>query len=107
MKIFVYKEFDQNSGNWKYPHLNFVQYLETGVELGIPNFAWVSLIKNYLILQNSTVLIIMEPFKSSDNLTKFGCHRHCISDDVMVLVYHMILQDRVIKGSCDFMGRIP
>ena len=34
MKIFVYKKFDQNSGNWKYPRLNFVQYLETGVELG-------------------------------------------------------------------------
>ena len=66
-----------------------------------------SLIKNYLILQNSTVLIIMEPFKASDNLTKFGCHRHCIRDNIMVLVYHMILQDHVIKGSCDFMGRIP
>ena len=28
MKIFIYKEFDQKSRNWKGPHLhlNFVQY---------------------------------------------------------------------------------
>ena len=29
MIIFVYKEFDQKSGNRKYPRLNFAQYLET------------------------------------------------------------------------------
>ena len=29
MKIFVYKEFDQKSGNEKWPRLSFVQYLET------------------------------------------------------------------------------
>ena len=28
---FIIKEFDQKSGNRKDPHLNFVQYLETGV----------------------------------------------------------------------------
>ena len=36
---------------------------------------------------------------------KFGGHRHCGSGD-MILVY-VILQDQVIKGSCDFMGRSP
>ena len=39
--------------------------------------------------------------------TKFGDHRHCGNGDMMVLVCHMILQDQVMKRSCDFMGRRP
>ena len=36
----------------------------------------------------------------------FG-HRHCGSGDMMVLVCHVILQDHVVKGYCDFMARSP
>ena len=36
---------------------------------------------------------------------KFGGHMHCGSADVMALVCHVMLQNHVIKGSCDFMGR--
>ena len=36
---------------------------------------------------------------------KFGGHMHCGSADVMALVCHAMLQNHVIKGSCDFMGR--
>ena len=39
-------------------------------------------------------------------LVKFGDHRHCGSGDVMILGRQVILQDHVIKESCDFMGRI-
>ena len=31
MTIFVYKGFDQKSGNQKYPRVSLIQYLETGV----------------------------------------------------------------------------
>ena len=38
--------------------------------------------------------------------SKFGGHRLCGSvDNIMVLVCHMILQDQVIKDSCDFIDR--
>ena len=30
--------------------------------------------------------------------TKFGGHSHCGSEDIMILVYHVILQEHVIKG---------
>ena len=36
--------------------------------------------------------------------TKFGGHKHCNSEGIIVLVCQIILQDRVTKGSCDFMG---
>ena len=32
---------------------------------------------------------------------------HCGSGDIMVLNWHVILQDHVIKQSCDFMSRSP
>ena len=35
-------------------------------------------------------------------LGKRGGHRHCASGN-MFLFCHMILQDHLIKGSCDFM----
>ena len=34
----------------------------------------------------------------------FDGHSHCGIADIMVLVYPIIPQDQVIKGSCDFMG---
>ena len=37
----------------------------------------------------------------------FFDHKHCGSGDIMVLVYHVISQDHVITGPCDFMGRSP
>ena len=37
----------------------------------------------------------------------FGGYRHCSSEDIMILVCHVILQNRVIKGSCEFMGKTP
>ena len=37
--------------------------------------------------------------------TKFVGHKHCCSGDILVLVYHVTLQDHVIKGRCHLMGR--
>ena len=34
----------------------------------------------------------------------FGSRRHCASRDTIFLIYHVILQDHVIKGSSDFMA---
>ena len=36
--------------------------------------------------------------------TTFHGHRHCDSGNIMVLAYHVISQDHVIKKSRDFMG---
>ena len=30
------------------------------------------------------------------------CHRHCVNGYVIILVYHVILQDQVIKSTCDY-----
>ena len=38
---------------------------------------------------------------------KFGGHMHGGSGYKIILVCHVILQDHVIQGSCDFMGGIP
>ena len=38
---------------------------------------------------------------------KFECHKSCGIGDKMVLVCHAILQEHVIKGSCDVMSRSP
>ena len=35
---------------------------------------------------------------------KFGSHRHCDSGDMMILVCHMILEDRVTKKLSNFMS---
>ena len=34
----------------------------------------------------------------------FGSHRHGDIENIMVLISHVILEDQVIKGLCDFMG---
>ena len=36
---------------------------------------------------------------------KFGDYMHCGSEDIVILVCHVILQDHVIKGTCDLIGR--
>ena len=45
---------------------------------------------------------------------EFGCHRHCDSGDMRIVICQAISQDHVIKGSFDFMlsagahqGRLP
>ena len=34
-------------------------------------------------------------------------HIHCGSGDILILVFHVVLKDHVIKGSHDFMIRSP
>ena len=41
----------------------------------------------------------------SQHPARLGGHRHCGSGDIMVSVCHVILQDHLIKGSYDSMGR--
>ena len=41
------------------------------------------------------------------NPAKFGGHKHCGSRSIMFLVCHVISQDHVIKGLCDFMDKSP
>ena len=41
----------------------------------------------------------------SNKLIKFGDHRPSGSRDITDLVFHVTLQDHVIKGPCDFMDR--
>ena len=45
------------------------------------------------------------PIKVNYHLAKFGGHKHCGSTDLMFLVCQGILQDHMIKGSCDVLGR--
>ena len=37
----------------------------------------------------------------------YGGHNHSGSGAVIILIYHVTLQDQVIKGSFDFMEMIP
>ena len=39
------------------------------------------------------------------HLSKFGGHRHCGSKDIIILFSHLMLQDHVIKSTCEFKGR--
>ena len=60
-----------------------------------------------------------EPLKVSQDSGRFGDDKHCGSGDIldwnchvilldkMNLIYHVILQDHVSKGSSSFMGRSP
>ena len=48
-----------------------------------------------------------ESLKVSHHTTKFVCDRHCGSGNKMSQFCHMILQNLVIRRSCDFMGRSP
>ena len=48
-----------------------------------------------------------KPIKASYQPAKFGGHRQYGNEDIMVLVCHVILQDYMMKESCDSMGRSP
>ena len=48
-----------------------------------------------------------ESLKVSQQPTKFGGDRHFGSEDIMVLVSLVILEDHVIKDSCDFVCKSP
>ena len=51
-------------------------------------------------------VIWYEPIKVGNLPAKFGGHKHSGSENVF-LVYHMNVQDYIIKESCDFMGGSP
>ena len=40
--------------------------------------------------------------KISYHPTKFGGHKDCGGEDIMILVCHVILEKHVIKMSCEF-----
>ena len=44
------------------------------------------------------------PLKVAHHTAKFGGHKHCGSEDIKVLVCHVISKYHVIEVSCDFMG---
>ena len=48
-----------------------------------------------------------EPIKASYHPAKFSGYSYSGKGVIMVLVCHVILQDHVIKGSCNFMGGNP
>lgn len=49
----------------------------------------------------------MEDYEWRLHPTNIGDHGHSGSGDIMFLVYHVISQEHVIKGSCDFMNEVP
>ena len=49
----------------------------------------------------------MEDYKWRLHPTNFGDHGHSGSGNIMFLAYHVISQEHVIKGSCDFMSEVP
>ena len=58
--------------------------------------------RNYIVMW----LYGWKSLKVSHHSAKFCAQRDCGSGD-MVLIDHLISQDHVIKGSCDFMGETP
>ena len=55
----------------------------------------------HVTLQNHVIFVLLydgEPGKVYHHASAFGGHRHCGSEDVMVLVCHVILQDYVTRG---------
>ena len=69
MTIFVYKGFDNKSGNWKYPPPTLAKFFSSIWRLGQ---VWdakfnMSQIKNYLMLQNArlTAFTVSELLKES------------------------------------------
>ena len=50
-------------------------------------------------------LYLQESIKLGYHPVKFGEHRDSDNEDTVILVSHVISQDRVIKGLRDFMGR--
>ena len=58
-------------------------------------------------LQKGQIIYGKELFKVTHDTTKFGDHRNCDIGAIMLIVFHMISEDHVIKGTCDFIGRSP
>ena len=48
--------------------------------------------------------VVLKPVMVSHHFAKINGHRHCDSEDLMVLVCHMILQNHVIKMLCELIG---
>ena len=48
--------------------------------------------------------VVLKPVMVSHHFAKINGHRHCDSEDLMVLVCHMIMQNHVIKMLCEFIG---
>ena len=48
-----------------------------------------------------------ESLKVNHHTTKFRGDKHCGGWDKMFLLRHVIAQDDVMKGPCDFMSRSP
>ena len=48
-----------------------------------------------------------EPLKVSHHSPEIGGQCHCGSGNIIVLVCHVISQDQMIIGPCDFMNRSP
>lgn len=48
-----------------------------------------------------------EPLKVCHHSAKFGGHRNCDSEDILVLVCHFIFQDHVAKASRNWIGTSP
>ena len=48
--------------------------------------------------------VVLKSVMVSHHLAKINSHRHCDSEDLMVLVCHMILQNNVIKMLCEVIG---
>ena len=48
-----------------------------------------------------------EPLMVCHHSAKFGGHRHCDSEDILVLVCHFSFQDHVAKGSSNWIGMSP
>ena len=69
MTIFVYKGFDNKSGNWKYPSPPPAEFFSSMWRLGQVRDAkfGMSQIKNYLMLQNArlTAFTVFELLKES------------------------------------------
>ena len=60
-----------------------------------------------MTLQNPPDQSFITLWFASHHPAKFGGHGHCGSGDIMLLVCQGILQDHIVKPSCDFMGRSP
>ena len=48
-----------------------------------------------------------KPITLSYDSAKFGDRRHLYSGDIMFLFCQVISEDKVVKESCDFIGKIP
>ena len=47
---------------------------------------------------------MQKPVKANYHPARFGGLRQCDSGDIKILVFHVILQDQVVKGCGDFIG---